>query len=180
MSHADVHNGDQTHTHHADEALVTEDEAGNLEAQIIIDALQNLLVTKNLLAPEEVTQEIERLEAPGVHLGPSLLRGRGPTRLTKRASWTTENRPPSSWASRSGKRNSLSSRTARPFTILSVAHCVPAIRDRSWVSRRPGTSARRTVPARCANHASCSLSSGCCCQTMWNCACMTAMRTCAT
>jgi hypothetical protein len=69
MSHADVHNGDQTHTHHADEALVTEDEAGNLEAQIIIDALQNLLVTKNLLAPEEVTQEIERLEAPGVHLG---------------------------------------------------------------------------------------------------------------
>jgi nitrile hydratase subunit alpha len=69
MSHADVHHHDRAHTHHADETLVTEDEAGNLEAQIIIDALQNLLVTKNLLAPEEVTQEIERLEAPGVHLG---------------------------------------------------------------------------------------------------------------
>ena len=57
MSHADVHHHDRAHTHHADETLVTEDEAGNLEAQIIIDALQNLLVTKNLLAPEEVTQE---------------------------------------------------------------------------------------------------------------------------
>jgi len=69
MSHADVHHHDRAHTHHADEALVTEDEAGNLEAQIIINALQNLLVAKNLLAPEEVTQEIERLEAPGAHLG---------------------------------------------------------------------------------------------------------------
>ncbi len=28
-----------------------------------------LLVARNLLAPEEVTQEIEKLEAPGVHLG---------------------------------------------------------------------------------------------------------------
>lgn len=55
------------HTQHA--ALVVEDEAGNEEAQIIVDALQNILVAKNMLSHEEVTQEIQKLEAPGVHLG---------------------------------------------------------------------------------------------------------------
>jgi hypothetical protein len=71
MSQTDLHRRDHMHEHsHADhEALVVEDEAGNIKGQILIDALQNLLVAKNLLAPEEVTQEIQRLEAPGVHLG---------------------------------------------------------------------------------------------------------------
>jgi hypothetical protein len=54
---------------HDHESLVIEDERGNLEGQIIVDALQNLLVTRNLIAPGEVRREIERLEAPGVHLG---------------------------------------------------------------------------------------------------------------
>lgn len=67
--HDHEHGHDQTHAHDVHEALVVEDEAGNLEAQIITDALQNLLVRKNLLAPEEVTQEIEKIESPGVHLG---------------------------------------------------------------------------------------------------------------
>jgi nitrile hydratase len=53
--------------------LVVEDEAGNVEGQIIIDALQNLLVQKNLLAPEEVTREIQQIEAPGVHLGAKIV-----------------------------------------------------------------------------------------------------------
>src|SRR6266568_4776458 len=63
------HAHEHDHHHEAHEPLVIEDEAGNLEGQIIIDALQSLLVARNLLAPEEVTQEIERIEAPGVHLG---------------------------------------------------------------------------------------------------------------
>jgi hypothetical protein len=63
--HHDAH--DHDHAHHP--ALVVEDEAGNTEGQIIIDALQNILVAKNLLAHEEVTQEIQKIEAPGVHQG---------------------------------------------------------------------------------------------------------------
>jgi hypothetical protein len=67
MSHD--HADDHDHAYDAHEALVVEDEAGNIEGQILIDALQNLLVGKNLLAHEEVTQEIEKIESPGVHLG---------------------------------------------------------------------------------------------------------------
>ena len=52
---------------------MVEDEAGNVEGQIIIDALQNLLVQKNLIAPEEVTREIQQIEAPGVHLGAKIV-----------------------------------------------------------------------------------------------------------
>jgi hypothetical protein len=63
---------DHDHHHDADD-LVVEDEAGNIDAQIIIDALQNLLVRKNLLAPEEVTREIQQIEAPGVHLGAKIV-----------------------------------------------------------------------------------------------------------
>jgi hypothetical protein len=59
------------HSHHP--PLVAEDEAGNIEGQIIIDALQKLLVAKNLVAPEEVTQEIQKIEAPGVHLGAKIV-----------------------------------------------------------------------------------------------------------
>lgn len=54
---------------HAHPSLVVEDEAGNIEGQVIIDALQNLLVARNLLAHQEVTQEIGKLESPGVHQG---------------------------------------------------------------------------------------------------------------
>jgi len=71
MSHSHEHGHDHDHTHDRGHhpSLVIEDEAGNIEGQIIIDALQNILVRKNLLAPEEVTQEIEKIEAPGEHLG---------------------------------------------------------------------------------------------------------------
>jgi nitrile hydratase len=69
MSEAHTHD----HAHEPHEALVVEDEAGNIEGQIIIDALQNLLVQKNLLAPEEVTREIQQIEAPGVHLGAKIV-----------------------------------------------------------------------------------------------------------
>jgi hypothetical protein len=75
MSHSHTHDHDHDHDHEhshdhaAHPALVVEDEAGNFEGQIIIDALQNILVAKNLLAPEEVTQEIQKIESPGEHLG---------------------------------------------------------------------------------------------------------------
>ena len=58
------------HTHDEEhEALVIEDGAGNLEGQIIIDALQELLVAKGLLTHPEVTQAITKIESPGLHLG---------------------------------------------------------------------------------------------------------------
>jgi nitrile hydratase len=63
-------NHDHDHAHeHDHEPLVIEDEQGNIEGQMIIDALQNLLVARNLIAPGEVRREIERIESPGVHLG---------------------------------------------------------------------------------------------------------------
>ena len=58
-----------THTHDDHEALVEEDEAGNLQAQIIVDALQDVLIAKGLLTAPEVTSEIEKLESKGIHLG---------------------------------------------------------------------------------------------------------------
>lgn len=69
------HSHDHGHDHHHDDhaALVVEDEAGNVEAEIIVNALLDLLVERNLLAREEVTQEIQRIEAPGVHLGAKLV-----------------------------------------------------------------------------------------------------------
>lgn len=78
MSHDHDHDHDHEHAGHehgpqAHVSLVVEDEAGNIEGQIIIDALQNILVAKNLLAHEEVTQEIEKIEAPGVHLGAKIV-----------------------------------------------------------------------------------------------------------
>ncbi len=66
--HSD-HDHDHHDGHHHAPPLVAEDEAGNIEGQIIIDALQYLLVARNLVAHEEVTQEIQKIEAPGVHLG---------------------------------------------------------------------------------------------------------------
>lgn len=61
---------DHDHHHHDDhEALVVEDDAGNIEAQIIIDALQDVLISKGLLTAPEVTKEIEKLESPGINQG---------------------------------------------------------------------------------------------------------------
>lgn len=72
--HDHDHPHDSTTPHsHAHTSLVIEDEAGNTEAQIIVDALQNILVAKNILGHEEVTQEIQKLEAPGVHLGAKIV-----------------------------------------------------------------------------------------------------------
>lgn len=67
----DDHTHDHSHDHAHDEheALVIEDDAGNIEAQIIIDALQDVLISKGLLTAPEVTREIEKLESPGTHLG---------------------------------------------------------------------------------------------------------------
>jgi len=62
------------HDHsHDDESLIVEDEAGNIEGQILVDALQNLLVRQNLIAPGEVRREIEKIESPGVHLGAKIV-----------------------------------------------------------------------------------------------------------
>ena len=57
------------HHHEEHEALIIEDEAGNIEAQIIVDALQEVLISKGLLTAHEVTAAIAKLESPGIHLG---------------------------------------------------------------------------------------------------------------
>jgi hypothetical protein len=61
------------HTHNEHEPIVVEDEAGNLEAQIIIDALQDVLMANGLLTAPEVTKQIEVMEAKGVHLGAKIV-----------------------------------------------------------------------------------------------------------
>lgn len=60
------HDYDNDHDHGA---LVVEDEAGSIEGQVLIDAIQDLLVARGLIAREEVRCEIEKIEAPGTHLG---------------------------------------------------------------------------------------------------------------
>ena len=57
----------------AQEALVLESDAGNTEAARVTAALQALLVEKGLLAPNEIEQEIARLDVPGVHFGARLV-----------------------------------------------------------------------------------------------------------
>jgi hypothetical protein len=61
------------HQHGEHEALIIEDEAGNIEAQIIIDALQQVLIGKGLLTAHEVTAAIAKLESPGLHLGAKII-----------------------------------------------------------------------------------------------------------
>ena len=61
------------HQHGEHEALIIEDEAGNIEAQIIIDALQQVLIRKGLLTAHEVTAAIAKLESPGLHLGAKIV-----------------------------------------------------------------------------------------------------------
>ena len=67
--------GGHDHTHHHDdhEALVVEDDKGNIDGQIIVDALQAVLVAKGLLTAPEVTREIAKLESPGIHLGAKIV-----------------------------------------------------------------------------------------------------------
>ena len=68
--------GDQKargHFHDDHEALIVEDDAGNLEGQIIIDALQSVLIDRGLLTAPEVLREIEKLESPGIHLGAKIV-----------------------------------------------------------------------------------------------------------
>lgn len=61
------HDHHDPHDHH--EPLVVEDEAGNQEGQLRVDALLALLVRKRILAAGEVMMEIQNLESPGLHLG---------------------------------------------------------------------------------------------------------------
>lgn len=65
------HNHDHSHDDH--ESLIVEDDAGNLEGQIIIDALQDVLIARGLLTAPEVVKEIEKLESPGIHLGAKIV-----------------------------------------------------------------------------------------------------------
>lgn len=67
--HDPDHNHDHDHRHDDHEALIIEDDAGNLEGQILIDALQSVLMKRRLLTAPEVTREIEKLESPGIHHG---------------------------------------------------------------------------------------------------------------
>lgn len=67
------HEHTHDHTHDDHESLVIEDDAGNLEGQIIIDALQSVLIARGLLTAPEVAKEIEKLESPGVHLGAKIV-----------------------------------------------------------------------------------------------------------
>jgi nitrile hydratase alpha subunit len=61
------------HDHGEHNALVVEDEGGNLEAQQMIAALQEILIAKGVLTADEVRKEIERIESPGVHLGARII-----------------------------------------------------------------------------------------------------------
>jgi len=63
----------QDHFHDDHEALIVEEDAGNLEGQIIIDALQSVLIDRGLLTATEVLKEIEKLESPGIYLGAKIV-----------------------------------------------------------------------------------------------------------
>jgi hypothetical protein len=74
-THDHDHDHDHTHAthHHEGDSLVIEDDAGNLLAQQMVDALQALLIRKGLLSAGEVPQAIQALEAPGTHLGSRII-----------------------------------------------------------------------------------------------------------
>jgi hypothetical protein len=58
------------HSHeHEHDAIVVEDDIGNLLGQQMVDALQAILVRRGILSAGEVTLEIQNIEAPGTHLG---------------------------------------------------------------------------------------------------------------
>ena len=78
IGHAHDHDHDHDHDHahghaHEHDALVIEDEEGNLIGQQMVDALQALLIERGILSAGEVTLEIQKLEAPGTHLGARLV-----------------------------------------------------------------------------------------------------------
>jgi hypothetical protein len=70
--HSHDHQDHDHHDHHVP-PLVVEDEAGNLEGQQMVDALQALLIRKGILSAGEVTLEIQNIEAPGTHLGAKIV-----------------------------------------------------------------------------------------------------------
>jgi len=70
---ADHHDHDHEHHHDDHESLVIEDDAGNIEGQILIDALQQVLINKGLLSAAEVSRAIVKLESPGIHLGANIV-----------------------------------------------------------------------------------------------------------
>lgn len=73
---SETHGAAEDHPHnqdHSHDYLVVEDDAGNLEGQILVDALQEVLVAKGLLSNKEVAKEIQNLEAPGIHLGAKIV-----------------------------------------------------------------------------------------------------------
>lgn len=67
------HDQENHHDHDHHEPLVIEDEEGNLEGQLLTDALQSLLARKGLISPGEVMLEIQNIESPGVHLGAQIV-----------------------------------------------------------------------------------------------------------
>ncbi|MFK7996167.1 MAG: nitrile hydratase subunit alpha [Granulosicoccus sp.] len=73
MSTSESNDSIQPHHHDDHEALVIEDDQGNIEGQIIIDALQSVLINKGLITAPEVTREIAKLESPGIHLGAKIV-----------------------------------------------------------------------------------------------------------
>jgi hypothetical protein len=74
VPNAKGHDHEHEHKHeHEHDTLVIEDDAGNLIGQHMVDALQNILVRKGILSAGEVTLEIQKLEAPGTHLGAQLI-----------------------------------------------------------------------------------------------------------
>jgi len=77
--HAHGHAHDP-HDHRHEPGHVTDDDAQALEAKLTIDALQELLIERHILTADEVRKQIERMEAPGIHLG---------ARIVARA-WTDE------------------------------------------------------------------------------------------
>ena len=128
------------HDHdHEHGALVVEDEAGNVEAQVLIDALQALLAERGLLSPAEFSREIEKSEASSVHLGArivfskvkpglvrlSVVRGRGRAMAMRSAT-------------RVGRRVSMS--TSSASWIAS---------SRSWLTRMVVICRRCTIACSC-------------------------------
>jgi len=59
--------------HDDHQAIVVEDEAGNIEGQIVVNALQEVLIAKGLVTAQEVTAAIAKLESPGFHQGAEIV-----------------------------------------------------------------------------------------------------------
>lgn len=65
---------DHDHDHDALHAsLVIEDDEGNREGRLWVEALQSMLVDRGILSAGEVTLEIQKIESPGLHLGAAIV-----------------------------------------------------------------------------------------------------------